>query len=302
MTDDESRPLADVDVESATAADVDVTDVRAAVEHDDPAVQREAVAACSAIAAEDLADVLPYVDAFAPLLAEENAATSLRAGGLLARVAEEYPEAFTDHVDLVLDLLDHDLGGQRMLGADVLAAVVVEDPGAARPYVDRIVAALAAADVDVDSDLSAAEHSMDAVEQQSVQEYESGEGQLRVNARSTLSNVLVAIVEEEPSGVADGVDDVASLLSNDDDVVVASALDALRAYAEYDPSLLAPYTDALVDCLDHGDRVVRTRAVRALGFAEADDAVADLRSVAAEDPEEAVRELAAETADFLESV
>lgn len=299
MTDAED-PLEDVDVQSATAESVDHDAVRAALAHDQQTVVRRAVAVCEVIAADDLAGLDPFLEDLAWLLVEGNEATAHRAAGLLFAKAKEEPSAFTEYVDDVTALLSYDVGGHRMLGANILAKVVVEDPDAVRPHLDEVVAGLETVDVNVSSEIPE-DATIDTPGTTAIQQKDMEESQLRIDARNKLVNVLVAVVEDDPAAAADHAPDIGALVDHDDAVVVAHAIDALAEYAQVDPGLVEPHVEDLVDRLDHWDEVVRARAIRALGFAEAEEAAPALRSVAEDDDEEDVRALAAETAEYLKS-
>lgn len=292
-------PLADVDVQSATAETVDRDAVRAGLAHDRPTITWRAIAVCEVLAAEDLAAIDPFVDDLAPLVASENRATAQRAAGLLFARARDDPSVVIGHVEHVVSLLSVDTGGHRMLAANLLAKAVVCDPASVRPHFGAVVDAVADLEVAVDTEVPE-DATIDEPGLTALQRKDMEESQLRVDARNKLVNVLVAVVEDDPRAVAGHADDVAALLAHDDAVVIAHAIDALTEYAKAERSLVEPYVEDLVDQLDHWDEVVRARAIRALGFAAATGAVDALRAVADEDENADVRALAGETADHLE--
>lgn len=297
---DVEDPLEDVDVQNATLESVDHDAVREGLRHDEQQIVWRAISVCDVLAAEDISHIDPFLAELLALLSVDNAATTQRAGGLLFARAKDDPTLFTDHVGAVVDLFSFETGGHRNLGANILAKVVLEEPGAIAPHFDEVVAATEGTDVMVHTELpDELVHEAEGMKAYNTKDRE--ETALRFDARNKLVNVLVAVVEEEPAAVADDVPDVAALLDHDDEVVVSNAIDALAAYAEHDPALVEDHVDALIACLDHEDEQIRARTIRALGFAEATGAVDALRTVAEDDEDEDVSEMAAETADFLET-
>ncbi|MFC7140092.1 HEAT repeat domain-containing protein [Halosimplex aquaticum] len=305
MSDGSTAPLADVDLESLTAADVDDEEVRAALGSDDPVVRQRGTRVCATLAARDADAVRPLADDIVARLADDSLAVARHAGTALVSLSEAHPEAVRGDLDPVVDFAESDLGGVRMVGARVLGNVVVDRPAAVAPYVGRLVAAVADAEgTYVQSDLeehAEAAQAADDVAAENVARANKEEAQKRVVARAALANVVVAVAEDDPDAVAGLVDEVAALLADPDPNVVGAALDTLNAVAEDDPDAVAPAVDAIADCLDHGDEMLRARAVRTLGFAGATETVDRLREVAETDDDEDVRDLAAETADYLET-
>jgi HEAT repeat protein len=92
------------------------------------------------------------------------------------------------------------------------------------------------------------------------------------------------------------------LLDDDNPAVRAAAAGTLAALAEHQPTELNEVVPPLIDALDDVDETVRARAVAALGHLGDDAAVDPLREVAGnEDTDADLRDLAAETADFLDA-
>lgn len=298
---DVEDPLEDVDVQNATLESVDHDAVREGLRHDEQRIVWRAISVLDVLAAEDITEIDPFLEELLDLLAVDNAATTQRAGGLLFARARDDPALLVDHVDAVVGLFSFETGGHRNLGANILAKVALEDPGAIAPHFDQVVAATERTDVIVKTELPE-ELRNEAEGMEAYHTKDQEETALRFDARNKLVNVLVAVVEEEPAAVADAAPDVAALLDHDDDIVVSNAIDALAAYAEHEPALVEDHIDALISCLDHEDEQIRARTIRALGFAEATEAVEKLRAVAEDDGEDDVSEMAAETADFLETV
>lgn len=115
-------------------------------------------------------------------------------------------------------------------------------------------------------------------------------------------NVLVEVAGEAPSVVADHLPELLPELSNDDSVehVRGGIVDVVARIARADPDAAEPAVSPLIDLLDDDSTMIRSRAIRALGYAEATEAIGPLQDVAETDPDADVRDLASETADWLE--
>ncbi|WP_436923411.1 HEAT repeat domain-containing protein [Halosimplex amylolyticum] len=306
MSDGSSAPLAGVDLESLTAADVDDDEVRAALESTDPVVRQRGTRVCSVLAARDADAVLPLAEDIVARLADDSLAVARHAGTALVSLSEAHPESLRGDLEPVVGFAESDLGGVRMVGARILGNVVVDHPGAVAPYVDRLVTAVADSEgTFTQSDLEEHVEAAQAADESAVENVAQAnkeEAQKRVVSRAALANVVVAVAEDDPDAVADLVDELAPLLADPDPNVVGAALDTFGALAEGDPGSVDPAVDAIADCLDRDDGMLRARAIRTLGFAGATETVDRLRDLAESDEDEDVRDLAAETADYLETV
>ncbi|WP_415378481.1 HEAT repeat domain-containing protein [Halosimplex sp. TS25] len=305
MSDGSSAPLTGVDLESLTAADVDDEEVRAALESDDPTVRQRGTRVCSVLGARDADALRPLADDVLARLDDDSLAVSRHAGTALVSLSEVHPDSVRGDLDPVVGFAESDLGGVRMVAARVLGNVVVDHPDAVAPYVDRLVGAVADsegtyAQSDLEEHVEAA-RAADDVATENVMQANKEEAQKRVVSRAALANVVVAVAEDDPGAVVGLVDELAALLDDPDPNVVGAALDTLNAVAEDDPDAVAPAIDPIVDCLQQDDEMLRARAIRTLGFAGATGTVDRLRDVAESDADEDVRDLAAETADYLES-
>jgi HEAT repeat protein len=109
----------------------------------------------------------------------------------------------------------------------------------------------------------------------------------------------VAVTEERPESALDAVEAFATLLDDVDPGVAGPAVDALGELAAEDPAAVEPVSERLRACLEHDRSSVRARAIGAVGRLGDSRAVPTLRAIADGDEDEDVREIAAETADFL---
>ncbi|WP_233264995.1 HEAT repeat domain-containing protein [Halomarina oriensis] len=298
MTTDSRTPLDDVDPETVSPGDVDASAVRAALDASGPLTRQRGVEVCRALAEQDVDAVRPFLDAVAALTAADNAAISMRAIGVLDTVASTDPDALDGRLAALAATMGTDITDVQLTGATLLGKVVVERPALVAPHVEALAAGVGATELDPDvEDFAMVD---DEVTRRTLQEHEESERRRVVSARRTLVDVVVAVCETEPRAATDAVDTIVDLLDDVDPGVAGGAVDALGHLAAADPTAVAPVTDRLVDCLDHDRTVVRARAVRALGRLGDPAVVPDLRRVAASDADETVREVAEQTATYLD--
>lgn len=313
MPTDSSKPLDGIAPESVTAEDVDEAAVRTALSSSNPMVRQRGAEVCETLAEEDVDTVRPFLDDVASLACDGNAAIALRAIAVLDAVVGRDPAALEGRLSDLVGAAASDIVDVQLTAATALGELVVERPDLVAPYAQRLIEAVRATEPDREirdfSDVVG-----DRVTQRTLQEHEEAERRRRVSGRRTLINVVVAVAEEEPESAFDAdersrsdsetqppdvVADLVTLLDDVDPSVSGGAIDALGQLATVNPGVVAPVSDRLIDCLDHDATVVRARAVRALGHLGDDAAVSKLRTVAEADPDEDVREIAEETANFL---
>jgi hypothetical protein len=297
MATDSLDPLDGVDPELVTMEDVNEAEVLAALTSSKPLVEQRGVEVCETLAEADIDAVRPFLDEIGSLLTEDNVAIMLRAIEVLKTVAEDEPTAIEPVLPDLVSIIDSDLAGVQLEGVAVLGMLVVDRPDLCSPYAHRLTGALRATELEPETNFGGVVD--DRVTRRTIEEHEREERQRRISARQRLINVVVAIAEAEPRAMVEEVDELVALL-DDDPNVTGGAIDALCAVAEVEPDAVAPVSDRLVACLDHDSEAVRAHAIRALGHAGDDAAASDLRAVAETDPNEDVRSIAAETADFLE--
>lgn len=298
MTTESTEPLSGIDTDTVTVDDVDESAVHEALSSRSPLVQQNGIEVCEALANENVDSVRPYLDRLSTLVADGNAAISLRAIRVLDGVAETEPSALDDRLADLVSVMDSELVDVQLTGATLLGRVVVERPDLVAPYTTELVEAIRDTEPDPDiEDFS--EVVDDPVTQQTLQEHEQGERRRRMAGRRTLSNVVVAIAEAEPDAVIDAVDALVELFDDIDPTVAGGAIDALGELAVEQPAVVAPVRDDLIECLQHDGSTVRARAVRALGHLGDEEAVSALRAAAESDDDPNVRTVADETADYL---
>ena len=298
MPTDSAEPLGDVDPDTVDPDDVAAADVRAALGSDDPLAQRRAVEVCETLADAGVDAVEPHLDAVAALTHGGHSAVALGAIAVLDTVAEEQPGALADRIAPLAEATGMHIVDVQLTSASALAKVVVDRPDLVAPHAPTLLRAIGSTEPTRElTDFG--EVVDDPVTRRTLREKEEEERERRLSARRTLINVVVAAAEGAPDAVPDVVDELVALRDDVDPGVAAGAADALAELAAADADRVDAATDPLLDCLDHERSAVRARAIRALGHLGADAAVPRLRALATEDGDADVREIAADTADFL---
>ncbi|WP_123539330.1 HEAT repeat domain-containing protein [Halosimplex salinum] len=299
MVEDVSERVEGVDVESGELSEDESAVVREALASEKSFVRQKGVRVLDALAVEDVSAVEPFLDDLLALLEDERVSVAQAAGTVVLRVANESPGLFADGVSEAVSLTERDLAGIELLGAQILAQIVVDHPEYCSDEVDRLLAVLQDRSVSFDKS-EGAEQFDDPNIEQALREQDKEEHEMRLQTQVVLSNVVIAIAEGVPEAYADSVDEVIALLDSPDTTIVAAGADVLSELAGEDPEAAAPAYDGLIGCLGHDDSRVRARGVRGLGLLGDDRAVGPLNDLAEAEPEEEIADLAAETAEFLD--
>ncbi|WP_167837427.1 HEAT repeat domain-containing protein [Halosimplex halophilum] len=299
MTDEQSAPLEGVDIGSGSLDDDERERVREALTSETNIRRNEAAQTLSRLSAEDPSAVRPFVDELLELLDDERATIAQQAGTALLAVAREHPEDLAGSVPAVFGLIEREFNSLELLGTQILVQVVLDQPGAVAPHLDRVAAVL--------DGRSPAYESADGIDmvddeeaRQTMLEHDKQEHQLLVQSQGRLANVVTAAAEGAPGAAADHVDAIVGLFDTPDVTVVGAAVDAVGEIAQADPEAAAEAYDGLIACLNRDHETVRARAVRALGHLGDDRAVGPLEDLARVEDDEELAELAAETAAFLD--
>ena len=299
MNEESSPPLAE-SVSRAISSEGDGSELRTALGSPNPLIRQEGLEACTRVIEADIHAIEPYLDEIVEHANDDDITVALRTLEILDTIVDENPAMLEGELSPLVEGLNTEHANVQSRGGRLLARLVVDRPGFLTPHVRGIVEALEATELD-SRPRQFNKLTGDPVTRQALQEHEETERKRRISSRRTLINVVVAVAETEPRSVSGAVDGLAELLDDTDPAVVGGAVDALGEIAARDPSAVVPVRRRLLDCLDHGRTVVRARAVRALGRLGDDRSIPKLRSIAESDDDEDVRELAAETADFLSS-
>ena len=286
---------------------LDVDEVLEHVAYRDPTIRTVALRALGAVANDDPERVIPHLEDLRTHLDDEFLASTTAATAVFGFVAEEHPDAVASAVPDLVDLLDQEPPLLRFRAAMALKSLLLEHRDAFVPQADQLVDVLVDGPrVDI-PDPDGPEIPED--QREDVRELiESREKEFNQDAARSkgvfefAANAVVEIAEEDPDELLDRVDDIATMVDAEQPLVRAAVIDTLATLAETDPDAVAPAVDALRNQLDDEHEYIRAHAVRALGFAEATDAADDVRALAEDDDvDEDLRELAADTADWLDA-
>jgi HEAT repeat protein len=268
-----------------------------ALSSDEPTTRREAIDDFGALARIDPDAATDHVEAVIDCLTDESLVVARGAAEALVPIAREHPDALLDSLDAIVESLSADAIDLALVGAKLLTPLAVEYPEEIGTSADRLLEILVTDEIPTPETAVPATIERDEA-RKLVKSVQQEALERRQYVRRTAANVVVAVVEADPTAVTD-IEALQTLLDDDDPGVVGPALDALGVIAESAPETVSPALDSILDCLDHSETVVRARAVRTLGYLGEEAAAPALRDVAVEDDDAEVSELAAETAAFL---
>lgn len=292
-TEERDRSLRAVDgVENDAAA------LAASLSAADPTERQRAAREVETLATADADAAVEFVDELVPRLDDESLAVTRAATEALVPIARERPGAVLGALDRLVSLVASETPDVAVAAAETLSVVAVDHPDAVTAHVDQLCAGLAAGEGSTDEELpDSIEH---AATREAIRNVMTEERERTRYVRETVANVVVAAAEADPTCLATTVETLGQLLDDANPVVVGAAVDALGLLGEADADAVAPVRDSLVARLDHDAPTVRARTVRALGLTGDVASRPRLREVAETDPDEDVRELAAETVAFLD--
>jgi len=299
MESDLPEPLAGVEPAEVSVEDIEESEVRDALESSKPLVRQRGVNVCNALAKADADAVRPFIDNLGAVLDRTNRPVTLKAISSLDSVARTDPAALEPVLADLAGVLDNDFVDAPLTAANVFGKVVVEHPELCAPYASVLIDAVQETEPDPNlNDYS--DVTDDKLTQKTLQRHERSQRCRRMADRRVLINVIVAIAETEPDALVDSVPDLVALFDDVDPGITGGAIDALGELARPRPDAVAPVAKDIITCLDHDRIDIRVRAIRALGHLGADSAIPKLREIAENDGSEDVREVAAQTADFLD--
>ncbi|PCR92204.1 HEAT repeat domain-containing protein [Natrinema ejinorense] len=226
------------------------------------------------------------------------------AAAVLATIANEHPEAVRPGLPALVDTLDQHPPRTGYRAARALGPVLEAEPAGFVPEADALLDVLAdpptvwAPGPSELAEFPAGKRDSvaDCLESRR-DEIETDRARAR-GIREFTAHALVEVTARAPEAVADRLEEFVPALSNEPPLARAATIDAIANVARADPAAAEPTIDAVIDRLEDEAEYVRAHAVRALGFAEATDAVEPLRTVA-EEADGEVGELAADTAEWL---
>lgn len=295
------------------------TDLLAELGHDDsPFARRHALWALAHISEADPERVAPVVPSLRVAADEPAYFEHEHVITMLRNVAQTDPGAVTAHVPALLELLENidrlddqseaaQAPGQGMsataddfkdpidgplTAAELLATVAEAEPAHLLPYVDELTALfdevhrepVRRSVVTALSGLADYDPDATAVAVPSLADQLGSPGDaLRVHAAQALGFLAETVPGEVAEAVTPSVAELEPLLREGTPQVQATVAGLLSYVAEEDPAAVDPVIDALIDCLDAEDLLVRTSAALALGYAGGEKSQAALAELLQDD-------------------
>ncbi|GAB3040333.1 HEAT repeat domain-containing protein [Natronobiforma cellulositropha] len=251
------------------------------------------------LALDDPERVTPLVDRVIDCLDESYGPARSHAGLVLSLVASDRPDLVEPAIPQLVANLDDPTPMYQYRAARAIAMQLESTPEAFVEHIDSLVDVLAEGPEptmpEPPDDPELKEH------YQKLRERREPDMLRSAASNEIVANVLVEIAKAEPEAFADRLPKFFPVLSARTAPTRGGAVEVIRYVAEADPAAVTDAVDPLIDVLEDDTTFVRARAIRALGYAEAAEAIEPLRSVAESDHDEDLRELAAETADWLEA-
>lgn len=290
---------------------VDVEKVVALLDHHEGDARNVALMTLNIVASHDPDLVVDHADPLIDALNDGYMVAESTAARVLARISEEYPETVRPAIPRLVEMLDEDPPLRRYRAGRALVPLLNHAPEDFLPVADDLVDVLvdppnAGLPTPDDWDSMSEEEREQMKDVLEEREDEAKKDIARsFGVREFIANALVEVADREPERVSDRVDEIAEWLDDGPPVVRAPTIDVVRNVAQYDQSAAEPAIDKLIEVAQNDIRTTRVHAIQALGYAGATEAIEPLREIAAndDDPElnDEVRDLAAETADFLEN-
>lgn len=300
-----AEDLLDTAREDPSAVDLD--EALSLLDDEHPTARSIAMRAVAAVAADDPSRLAPHVDVLREGLQDSSLVAKTAAAGAYGHVAEYDTDLVADDPGVVIDLFDQNPPLLRYRAAMALRPVLIEDPEALAPHVEELIDVLVDGprvslpdpdDPEVPDDMR---ETVRSVAENRSEEFDKDKSRSQ-GVLELAANAVVEVAECAPEAVADHVETLAEALDSQRPIVRTPVVDAIGTVAEHDSDAAAPVVDDLRALLDDDAEYVQAHTVRALGFAEATSAAEDVRALAAdEDVDENLRELAADTADWLEN-
>lgn len=289
---------------------VDVEKVLSLLDMNDGQARNEALMTLVHVADHDPDLVVEHTDRFVESLDDGFPVAESSAAQVLSRISPEYPERVVPAIPRLVEMLDDvpPLTGYR--AGRALVPLLGHAPEEFVPKTEKLVEVL----TDPPNPGIPSEEELDQMPQeqrkQIEERLEAREDEARKDIARTFgireftANALVEVTEREPERVAPHVGELAEWVDDGPTIVRGATIDAIANVAQHDQSAVEPAVDALIRVARTDANSVRAHAIQALGYAGATEAVEPLREVAASDDaelDEDVKDLAAETADFLEN-
>ncbi|WP_440767035.1 HEAT repeat domain-containing protein [Natronorubrum sp. DTA7] len=269
-----------------------------------------ALQAVSLLVRESPDQAVAFADRVTELLEDDVLAVRAAAALAAMSLAEHRPESIHQAIPSLVELLDEDPPLLRFRAAGALAPLTDSHPETFSDHVDSLVRSLRHGPR-FETDLQSVAQSSDLTAEQKTQRLsvlksrtdELERGKIRsAGTREVIVNTLVEVTRVDPEACTAHRSDLVAALSDDDPAVRAGAVEIVRHLADADPAFAEQTVDPLLTRLEDEAAFARARAVRALGFLEATDAIDPLSELARHESNAELAELAADTADWLGSV
>lgn len=302
MTDATSHDILSIDVEPEEfVSDVPVDVLRSGLESDDEKVRRHAARVAASLSEDELETVVEVVPQVTDCLGSESRVIASKSAIALSIVAEERPAELEDAVAPLVDLLVDDLALLRVYASRALAHVSLEHPEFLLGTEETLVAALGLEpEVPMDRE-KLREETPTAENFESLDRYNVEEERRQIAARSVAANLLVEVADLEPERLVPYAQYVVEALDSKRPTVVLASLDVLGQVARIDADAASPAVEPVSEYLEASDDQLAATAVTTLGYIGDGRSVEPLRELAVDDDrDQDVRELAEETATFIE--
>lgn len=285
--------------------EVDVEAVLAVLEADQGTPRVVALRSLTLLAQDDPDRVIDHVDRIIEALEDGFPPAESAAARLLSVLAQDYPGEVRPALAELVHMLDQDPPMTGYRSARALAQLLYHDPEGFVPHADYLLDVLVdppevyaptpeelkeMPDGERERVKNLLESRREAIAQDTARTY---------GIRELAANALVEVADVEPDAVSDRIDELPSVLSEEPGVVRAATIDVIANVAQEDPDAVEPAVEALIRVVEEDVESVQAHAVRALGYANATEAIDSLRDLAQADVDPELSGLAADTADFL---
>ncbi|ACV47321.1 hypothetical protein Hmuk_1195 [Halomicrobium mukohataei DSM 12286] len=303
MSDSLSHGVLTHDIESVSADEVSADVLRSGLEHETNLVRTHAVRVAAAVADDDPATAVEHAPQLIANLEHERTNVKLHSALALASLVGEAPEAVEDAVGPIVDLLDQDPPILQLAAVQFVRESITTMPHAYRPHLQQLVDRTIE-DPEVDFTDGRAGEAPDPQREEFYQMVSEDETKRQWATRVVTANMVAELASIEPEAVADHIPTLVAVLDSESDAVgvLTTVANIVASVAEHDPTLVDGAVDPLVELLAHQDTPTVSTAVAALGFLAPPAAIEPLRDVAEDEQrDEDLRELASETATFIEA-
>lgn len=303
MTDTTGHDILDVDVgPDDPATDVPVETLRSGLQSDDSGVRLHAANVASFVPREEIETLTAVVPELLECLHDDSAVVVYQAAIALGFVAEQEPETLEDGIPRLVELLEADHSLTQAMAAQALGYVVMNNPELFVNEVDDLVTAALETPEDAVDQETLQSPDLDRNDRRILDQIQSNEMERQQYARNATLNLLVELADHDPSVVSPYVDDLTALLEAENVALRTAMADLVAKVAKSDPTAVDDTVDRLCANLEHSHESLVATAITALGFIGNRAAVTPLEELADDENRSTdLRELAAETADFIDT-